>query len=180
MGALTISFLICLNAAWCSGPQLKGTLSLGQFSNGFCKFQQFCPEFWKIINHIDERLYLLLTCKWWHFRYCWYLVLGWLVALSGIGFPKEIYFCLLIVQLVIMRWILFFLAVSNTLVSTMSWSLWFCCFPTIMMSSAIMIMLSIFPKYWSSFLWNTSPATVMPNGIMVYWYLPNSILKIVR
>ena len=28
MGALTISFLICLNVVWCSGPQLKDTFSL--------------------------------------------------------------------------------------------------------------------------------------------------------
>ena len=49
--------------------------------------------------------------------------------------------------------------------------------PTTIMSSAMTITCSIWPKCWSSFLWKTSPATVIPNGITVYLYLPSSVLR---
>ena len=35
-------------------------------------------------------------------------------------------------------------------------------------------------KHWSNFRWKISPATVIPNGITVYWNLPNAVLKVVK
>ena len=48
MGALTISFLICLNAVWCSGPQLKGTLSLDNSLMGSASSDNLAENFEEI------------------------------------------------------------------------------------------------------------------------------------
>ena len=65
-------------------------------------------------------------------------------------------------------------------INTTSWSLWFYCLPTIMISSAVTITCLIIPKPWSSLHWKASPATVAPNGMTVYLNLPISVLKVVK
>ena len=183
MRALTISFLICLNAAWCSSPQLKGTLSLGQFSNGFCKFQQSCWEFWKIINHTNERLYLLLACRWWHFRYHWYLALGLACSCHWYRFPQRN------------------LLLSPYSVTCHNWDE--CCFFLLFLTGWLVLCHGLCGfvdsqqpwccQLWWSHYWSSQSTgrvsfgihlqlllSVMPNGIMIYRYLPNSILKDVR
>ena len=49
-----------------------------------------------------------------------------------------------------------------------------------MMSLAVIVKFLMWPKHSSSFHWNTSPATVIPNGMTVNLYLPISVLNIVR
>ena len=76
--------------------------------------------------------------------------------------------------------ILHFLAVFSNVVRARSWSLWFGCLRTTIMLSAITMTFYKCPKHWSSFLWNTLPATVAPNGMTVYQNLMNSVLNVVK
>ena len=75
---------------------------------------------------------------------------------------------------------LHYLAVSSRVVNATPWSLWLCCLPTIIMSSAMTITCLILPKHWSSLHWKTPLATVIPNGITVYLNLPMSALNVVK
>ena len=60
-------------------------------------------KFREIINHTYERLHLFFTGWSWHFCDCCYFTLGWLVAIGGIGLPKEINLFFFILQLFIVE-----------------------------------------------------------------------------
>ena len=75
---------------------------------------------------------------------------------------------------------LHFLAVSGKAGEANSWSLWFCCLPTIIISSVMTITCLIIAKHWPNLCWHTSPATVAPNGTTVNLNLQISVLKVVK
>ena len=130
--------------------------------------------------HPNKWLHLLLTGWSWHFCNSRHSALGRFVATCSICFPKESTSVFLYCNLSKFNCTLHPLAISSKVANARSWFLWFCCLPTFIMSSAMTITFSIIPKHWSSLCWNTSPATVAPNGLTVYLNLPISVFKVVK
>ena len=133
----------------------------GEFSNGLSELQQSHREFWQVIGHAYEGLYLLFTSWFSHLSNCRHFTLGKLASICVYVSPKKSTSVFLYCSLSKFSFTLHFLAVSSRVVNATSWSLWFCFLPTIIMSSAMTITWSIFPNHQSSLCWKTSPATVL-------------------
>ena len=153
---------------------------LWEFLNWLCKLWQSHRDFWQIIDHSNEWLTSFLQVG------AGISVIGdsllwadlhpFVVHVS----PKKSTSIFLYCSLSKFNLTLLFLAVSIKVVNATSWSLWFCCLPTIIVSSAMTMTCLIIPKYWLSLHWNTSPTTVVPNGMTVYLNLSIPMLKVVK